>query len=688
MVTDTIQFLIIFSLLLPLFSFFVLFLGAKFLPRKGDLVSVIFGGIQFFTSLYIFITNYQLSNNQSIVVKIPWFYIGKSHFDFSLLLNPVGASMLVVVSFIALLVQLYSVEYMKGKKNYERYFPYLNIFTFAMIGIVLSNNLLLTFMFWELVGFSSYLLIGFWYDKIDAIKASKKAFLFNRIGDIGFLIALLLTYYHFHTFDLIEIEAQFNASFAGKMLPIWLTIAGIGFFAACIGKSAQFPLQVWLPDAMEGPTPVSALIHAATMVAAGVYLMIKVYFLLSPEVRIWMVFTGAITSLIGAIPALFQYDIKKILAYSTISQLGYMVMGLGFDSYIPSFFHLTTHAFFKACLFLSAGVLIHHMQEIKNLASHDRVYLHFDPQDIRFMGGLAKKYKLTFFTFITSAAALVGIPFSTGALSKEMILDAATNWANIHSLQGNYLMWLIPLMAYSSLIITTVYVARMVYSVFFSDFRLPLIYIETKSITDHARDHISIMSIVVLILSVLSFCLIFSFNPLSAYNTWFVNYIDFDHQFPKESHLNLWPLLLIALGFLIAFMLKKNQDKQLRHFCQHGYNLSGTWVKSIRNDWKMDAFYYHFLVASGFRFSGFIASIDKKIIDPLVHLVAVMGVVGAHLSAWFDKFFIDGLVTLATQIIKFLSKIYKSIQNGQTQSYLYYTLLMMVFGMIYYLIYN
>ncbi len=557
-------------------------------------------------------------------------------------------------------------EYMRGKRNYQRYFPYLSIFTFSMLGIVLSHNLLLTFMFWELVGFSSYLLIGFWFDKESAVKASKKAFLFNRIGDIGFLIALLLVYTHLHTFDLSEIKTQFITSGMATSMPFWLSLAGLGFFAACVGKSAQFPLQVWLPDAMEGPTPVSALIHAATMVAAGVYLLVKVFFLLSPEVKIFIAFTGATTAFIGAVPALFQNDIKKVLAYSTISQLGYMVMGMGFDSYVPSFFHLVTHAFFKACLFLSVGSIIHAMHEIKHEMFVHRSYNDFDSQDMRLMGGFYKKMPIAFAAYLASSLALIGIPLFSGALSKELLLEQSWVWAQQQSAGGKFVFYIIPILAYATLLITCLYVFRQLYMVFFGSFRLAEIDFKAKESFKNLKESHWLINIPLLLLAGLSLWWAFAANPIDASQGWLLPLLGTAHL---HFHFNPLPLIIIGIGMAIFYWRKKKLIKALEFFKLHGHSNTPTFLKAIRNDWSMDTFYYQTLVKGGFSFATFVSNIDAKIIDPFINYLSITYVILGHIGAWADKYIVDGVLHFILKINSWLGNLTRSFQNGKLQQY-------------------
>jgi NADH-quinone oxidoreductase subunit L len=343
--------------------------------------------------------------------SVAWLTIGNLQVDIGLRFDPLSLLMLLIVTGVASAIHIYSWGYMSEDRGYSRYFACLSLFTFSMLGIVLANNFVELFIFWELVGVSSYLLIGFWFERPAAADAGKKAFITNRLGDFGFLLGILTVWATFNSlrFDVIEKALATNPQALGALA----TTAGLLIFCGAMGKSAQFPLHVWLPDAMEGPTPVSALIHAATMVAAGVYMLCRVFFLLevpgsqAPEVIAWI---GGFTSLLSAVIAVQQNDIKRILAYSTLSQLGYMAMAVGLHGPTAAMFHLSTHAFFKALLFLGAGsviIALHHEQDIWN------------------MGGLRTKMPVTFWTFMVGTLALAGVPPFSGFYSKDSILAQA-----------------------------------------------------------------------------------------------------------------------------------------------------------------------------------------------------------------------------------------------------------------------
>jgi len=348
-----------------------------------------------------------------------WLSIGNLNVDFGLKLDALSLMMLLIVTGVGSAIHIYSYGYMHDDPGFSRFFACLSLFTFSMLGIVLSNNFLQLFIFWELVGVSSYLLIGFWFEKASAADAAKKAFITNRLGDLGFMLGILMLWAAFGSvhFDAFRLSVSVGSDFPGARTAAHFvngsfvtTLAGLLIFCGAMGKSAQFPLHVWLPDAMEGPTPVSALIHAATMVAAGVYMLCRVFFIFTPDALTVIAWIGGFTALLAALIAVQQNDIKRILAYSTLSQLGYMVMAVGLGGPPAAMFHLTTHAFFKALLFLGAGSVIH--------------ALHHE-QDIWKMGALRKKMPVTFWTFLVGTLALCGVPPFSGFYSKDAILAQA-----------------------------------------------------------------------------------------------------------------------------------------------------------------------------------------------------------------------------------------------------------------------
>jgi NADH-quinone oxidoreductase subunit L len=376
-----------------------------------------------------------------------WMVAGSFKVDFALQMDHLTIVMLLVVTFVSLLVHIYSTGYMAHEEGYYRFFAYMNLFVFFMLTLVLAANIVLMFVGWEGVGLCSYLLIGFWFLKQSAISAGKKAFITTRIGDFGFTIGILLLFWTFSSVDFGTVFAKAanmpaeSATQAGVLTWICLLL-----FAGAIGKSAQLPLYVWLPDAMEGPTPVSALIHAATMVTAGVYMVARMHPLFSraPTAMFVVALVGAVTAFYAATIALVQTDIKKVLAYSTVSQLGYMFLGCGVGAYAAGIFHLMTHAFFKGLLFLAAGSVIHAMG---------------GEQDMRLMGGLRKKIPATYWTMFIATLAIAGIPGFAGFFSKDEILDAAGSGPNAH-----ITLWLLGLVAAG---LTSFYMFRLIFLTFF-----------------------------------------------------------------------------------------------------------------------------------------------------------------------------------------------------------------------------
>ncbi len=458
-------------LALPLAAFTLqIFLG-RFLPAGGDWLPTGAMFVCSILSLYLFCTRvYPDASWGPIVWKWNWIEltrVGAKPFlvNFGVTADNMSITMLAMVTTVSFLIHLFSWGYMEGEKRYHRFFAFLALFTFSMIGLVLVNNLLFLFIFWELVGLCSYFLIGFYFEKKSAQNAANKAFITTRVGDVGFLLGMMIILMYVGNLDYeslfwsIQHPVGFWVDNNGQNLTMWglplLTVAGILVFYGAVGKSAQFPLHVWLPDAMEGPTPVSALIHAATMVAAGVYMVARLYpFFAGPgfftgdyyhsQTLTFIALTGGVTALMAATIAVVQYDIKKVLAYSTVSQLGFMMMGLGVGALWAGMFHLLTHAFFKALLFLGSGSVIY--------GCHHE-------QDMRKMGGLKKKMPVTYWTFLAGTLALAGVPFFSGFWSKEPILTEALAWAMY---RGAWYHWVPFVCGISAAFLTAFYLARAV----------------------------------------------------------------------------------------------------------------------------------------------------------------------------------------------------------------------------------
>ncbi len=449
-------------------------LGKRFIKNEKAIgaIATIAVFLSFLLSLKYFfqLLGDPVKTHQQVVMS--WMSVGKLQVNWEFLFDPLSALMLLVVTGVGSLIHLYSIGYMHGDPGYYRFFSYLNLFVFSMLMLVTGGNALVMFIGWEGVGLCSYLLIGFYIDKKSAGDAAKKAFVVNRIGDFGFLLGLFLIFWTLGsehgiwTLNFVDLAQHGHVlGFGGTIV----TTATLCFFLGATGKSAQIPLYTWLPDAMEGPTPVSALIHAATMVTAGVYMIgrMNVLFAMSPTTMMTVAVIGALTAIFAASIGFAQNDIKRVLAYSTVSQLGYMFIAMGVGAFTAGIFHLMTHAFFKACLFLGSGSVIHAMHH----ALH-KAHLHDDPQDMRNMGGLRKKMPITFITFAVSCVAIAGVPGLSAFFSKDEIL-----WWAFGSSRGAWYIWAVGAIAAG---MTAFYMFRCLYMTFYG-----------KEKTDaRAKDHI------------------------------------------------------------------------------------------------------------------------------------------------------------------------------------------------------
>jgi len=482
-----------------------------------------------FTVMFIHANGFQVNVDSSQA----WLSIGNLQIDFGVKIDALSLMMLLIVTGVGGAIHIYSVGYMHEDEGFSRFFACLSLFTFSMLGIVLANNFIEMFIFWELVGVSSYLLIGFWFEKPSAGDAAKKAFIVNRLGDFGFLLGILMIWAILGTLNFTMLRGQLLGNPAA--LGASATIAGLLIFCGAAGKSAQFPLHVWLPDAMEGPTPVSALIHAATMVAAGVYMLCRILFLLNPDCLSVIAYIGGFTALLAALIAVQQDDIKRIIAYSTLSQLGYMVMSVGLGGPTPAMFHLTTHAFFKALLFLSAGSVI--------------IALHHE-QDIWKMGGLRKKMPVTFYAFLIGTLALCGVwPFS-GFYSKDSILAQALS-------AHNYILFAVGVFVAA---LTTFYTFRLFFVVFCGR--------ERSETASHAHESPAVMVLPLVVLAVLS-ALGGFLGVEGIYHTLFTGetetsggfagalFAPFAHS-PAAASLGI---LAVLIGFATAFVLYARAEK-------------------------------------------------------------------------------------------------------------------------------
>jgi len=463
--------IIILILLFPLAGFVVLGVGfRKISPRITAFIGPGTILVSFLLSVVVLISFYHFAILPSCHL-FEWITIGPLRIPFEFLLDPLSCLMLLVVTGVGFVIHLYSVGYMKGDPGFNRFFAYMNLFIFSMLMLVLGGNYLVMFIGWEGVGLCSYLLIGFWYKNREYSNAAKKAFIMNRIGDLGFLLGMFLLFTTFGSLSFDRVFAGAQHLQPGDPAVVAITLL---LFVGAVGKSAQIPLHTWLPDAMAGPTPVSALIHAATMVTAGVYMVARsnALYMLSPVSMAVVGLTGLVTALFAASVAIFQYDIKKVLAWSTISQLGYMFAGLGAGAFTGAMFHLTTHAFFKALLFLGAGSVIHALG---------------GQQDIRNMGGLRNKLPKTWWTFLAGTLAIAGIPPLSGFFSKDEILH--------HLWEQSPALWIL---AVAGAMMTAFYMFRLLYLVFFRDFR------GTEQQRNHLHESPRIMTIPLIILALLA----------------------------------------------------------------------------------------------------------------------------------------------------------------------------------------
>jgi len=509
-------------------------------PRKRTAARLAIGGMSCSLLMAIaafahVLTAWSHGNPTREIVSFNWFDFGTTHLQLGWILDPLAAVMLVMVTFVGLLIFIYSTGYMAHDENFTRFFCFLSLFAGAMLGVLISNSLLLLFMCWEIVGLTSYLLIGFWYHKPSAAAAAKKAFLTTRAGDIFFLLGIVWLFAQtgtllFYNNGAGAMEPTALATLLSQPAAWGLTAAtsiGLLIFAGAAGKSGQLPLHVWLPDAMEGPTPVSALIHAATMVAAGVYLVARVYPLMSAgaapgtttvslTVIAWI---GALTALFGALVAVAQNDIKRILAYSTVSQLGYMMVGLATGGVAIGMFHLITHAFFKALLFLGAGSVIHGCHE---------------EQDIRHMGGLRREMRLTFYTYMAGMLALSGFPiFFSGFWSKDAIIGAAHSWP---ASKGPFVLLII------GALLTAFYMMRQVAYVFFGHWRGPSHI--------HAHESPMVMTLPLSILAIFAMALGVLGTPAWP---WFTSFIE-SRPITPESEPGM-VALMVGSSLLVLFGL-------------------------------------------------------------------------------------------------------------------------------------
>jgi NADH-quinone oxidoreductase subunit L len=597
-------------------------------------------GLSFLTSIAIFFELLALPAGERVVQKIafPWILSGTFHIDIGFLLDPLSSVMILVVTGVGFFIHVYSTGYMAHDKGYARYFSYLNLFTFFMLMLVLSNNFLLLYLGWEGVGLCSYLLIGFWYEKKSAADAGKKAFIVNRVGDFGFALGVMLIFWTFGSLNFTHVfeNAPHVLAFGGGLV----TAITLLLFMGATGKSAQLPLYVWLPDAMEGPTPVSALIHAATMVTAGVYMVARCHalFLLAPITMGVVAVIGALTAIYAASIGLVQNDIKRVLAYSTISQLGYMFLACGVGAFASGIFHLMTHAFFKALLFLSAGSVMHALAGELNMQK---------------MGGLKKYIPITFWCFLAGTLAISGIPLFSGFFSKDEIL-----WKAFSSPHGHFLLWIVG-------VITAGLTAFYMFRLFF------LTFLGKSRVDPHVQAHIheapKNMTIPLMVLAVLSIIGGYVGVPhsLGGSNRFegFLSSVfesgqssshEITHAVSTEYLLMIISIVVVFGAIFVAYRFYiQNPDapKRLAEKYKAPYRI-------LFNKYYVDEFY------------------GKVIVNPLLSLA---------LFLWknFDVLVIDGTANGIASIVKGLSSVIRRTQTGYLRNYA----LSLIFGATLILVY-
>ncbi|MBI4395161.1 MAG: NADH-quinone oxidoreductase subunit L [Candidatus Omnitrophica bacterium] len=618
--------------LLPLFAFVLIVFFGKWLREKSAWIAILASSLSCFVSLSAILKVIQGSTIQQ---NFTWLTINQIPLEFGIGIDPLSAMMLFVVTFVGTLIVIYSVGYMHGDPRYPRFFAYISLFLFSMLGLVLATTLVEMYLFWELVGLCSYFLIGFWFEKKEAAEAGRKAFITNRIGDIGFFLGIATFFYATGTVRFADITPEFFHGMQGN--PV-LILAALLLFCGAIGKSAQFPLHVWLPDAMEGPTPVSALIHAATMVAAGVYMVARLFplFHAFPDASQVVMIIGTLTAFMAAFFALTQMDIKKVLAYSTISQLGFMIAALGVGGMSAGSFHLMTHAFFKALLFLGAGSVIHGT----------------GVQDMREMGGLRKSMPITFWTFIIATVAIAGIPPFSGFWSKDEILTSA--FESGHQIT----FWILMITA----CMTSFYMFRLLFLTFFGAGRGK----------GHAHESPFVMTIPLIVLAIGSAGIGLIGSPWM--NHWFQNFLG-GHG---DIHVNFFVVTLSiatsAIGFLIAYLFyvaRTELPKSLAEKYGLLYNASQhkLWIDEI---YQATVIRWFKQIANGsFQF-------DSKLIDRTVDEVGFKTVLLSRIKNWIDQYIVDALVNFTGWITNKTSAVLRLIQTGYIHNYL----LVLLFGIL------
>ncbi len=586
-----------------------------------------------------------------------WFDLGNGVVELGWLLDPLSALMCVMVSLVGLLIFIFSLGYMEADENFARFFCFMSLFAAAMLGVVVANSLLLLFISWELVGLASYLLIGFWFHKPEAAAAAKKAFITTRIGDIGFLLGLVWLYDATGSLLLYDggsgvLEAGVLGNLGTLTLASGLAVStaiSLLIFCGAAGKSGQFPLHVWLPDAMEGPTPVSALIHAATMVAAGVFLIARVFPLVSydqvltadPVHALTVVaFIGAITALLGAAIAVAQSDLKRVLAFSTISQLGYMMLALGVGSWVAAIFHLLTHAFFKALLFLAAGSVIH--------AAHHE-------QDIRRLGGLGRQMRTTYATFAVGMMALAGVPFLfSGFWSKEAILHAASEWGVSR----------LPLYAgLAAVVLTAFYMTRLLCEVFWGSPRSPE--------AAQAHENRGVITVPLVILAIGSVALGFLGTPAWP---WLQSKLTGEavppHSLLEGGGLMMLSIVLVATGIGAGWALYGRRVRASADAADPFAAAAPRLFSFLGARMKLDELYAATLGRMNTFGAAFSDFLDRWVWGGAVGFLALLGEFTGSVNTEVDESGLNAGFNSFSERIRRLGRAYSGAQSGEAQGYL------------------
>lgn len=592
------------------------------------------------------------SESEAIVVKLfTWIEAGSFSSDISYRVDQLSVIMGLVVTGVGSLIHLYSMGYMKDDEGYWKFFTYLNLFIFAMLNLVMGNNLILLFLGWEGVGVCSYLLIGFWYGDMAKSDAAKKAFIYNRVGDFAFLIAMFLV---FKTVGSLEFDIIFaNLELFSSDITFWIALL---MFIGATGKSAQIPLFVWLPDAMAGPTPVSALIHAATMVTSGIYLISRfsTMYVLTPEAMLIVAIIGGLTAIIAATIALTQYDIKRVLAYSTVSQLGFMFLALGSGGFIAAMFHVITHAFFKACLFLGSGSVIHAMHHVEHELHHHGKDVHFDVQDMRYMGGLKKFMPSTYWTFLVSTFAIAGIPVFSGFFSKDEILAFVFN-AGMGQYGYIYLgLWAL---AAVTAFLTAFYMFRLTLTTFHGTFKLPIKIKEAEGAEKYLHESPTSMTLPLWVLAFLAVVGGFMGVPdffvtsfgIDAHINWLHSWLsgvtsDVPLVLPYTVKWVLVALAIFVAVFATMLAFRKYDNDRGEETDAAIQQRFGSLYEVWTDKYNFDEAY------------------EKTIINPVASF-------SEKVLAVFDIKIVDGLVNAIGGVVRFFGSLLRFVQTGVIQTY-------------------